>query len=139
MRTEVTERIDPSIFTIYGFKRQYPCIRRPLVCTRILRTLALYGDQYVTKEKVSQIIDIWLMRAENYLKILTRLGLVEQRKAARGYAYRLKPELLDSLKRCPRCGSPARPMGHRKPGQPNLWVCLSCGHLFKPKNGGREG
>ena len=135
-------RADPSIFAPEVFKRTYPCIQRPHRCVRVLWSLALCGDRYATREKVSALADVWVKRAEVYLRILAKLGIAERRRTARGsYAYRLKPEILASLRRCPKCGSPARPEGHRKPGQPERWICLSCGCIFKPpkpKNGRRE-
>jgi len=133
---------DPSILAPDVFKRTYPCIRRPLVHARILWALALCGSQYVMARKVSALIDASTAKVKMCLRHLVAFSLAERRRMSNGmYSYRLKPELLDSLERCPWCGSPARPIWHKRNSRdaPREWVCLRCRYTFEPKTRrGRE-
>ena len=132
-------RADPSIFAPDVFKRTHPYLKRPLVHARILWALALCGSQYVMARKVGGLIDASTAKVKMCLRHLVAFGLAERRKMSNGmYSYRLKPDLLNSLKRCPRCGSPARPIWHKRKKSRNgaeEWVCLRCRHTFKLKRG----
>ena len=131
--------VDPSILAPEVFKQQHPYLQHPLVHTRILWTLALCGNQYITARKVGGLIDSSTAKTKMCLRHLVAFGLVERRKSGKGiYVYRLKPEVLASLRRCPRCGSPARPIWRKHKKSRNgaeEWVCLRCRHTFKLKRG----